>query len=291
MKHILITGSNGQLGKKIKDVAVNYNNLKFIFIDIEDLDISNSIGVNNFFDTTNVDLIVNCAAYTAVDLAETEQKIAHAVNASAPQILAKIASRKKIKLLHISTDYVFDGEKNTPYSESDITNPLSVYGKTKLEGEQNIIEENADAIIIRTSWLYSEYGNNFAKTMIRLGKEKEFLKVVFDQTGTPTYAGDLAEIILFIADKYFKEDFWAAGTYHFSNQGVCSWYDFAVKILKHLKINTEIFPVLSNEFPTVAIRPKYSVLNKSKISQTYNFKIPHWEDSCEKMLNFIKTTL
>jgi dTDP-4-dehydrorhamnose reductase len=266
-------------------LSKDYNEFKFIFCDIDELDISNADKSNAFFEATEVDLIINCAAYTAVDLAESEQGKAYSANASAPEILASISNRKGLKMIHISTDYVFDGTKNIPYSENDITNPLSVYGKTKLNGEQNVIKKNPDAVIIRTSWLYSEYGNNFAKTIIRLGNEKEFLKVVFDQTGTPTYAGDLAKAILIIVEKYFKENFWMPGIYHFSNQGVCSWYDFAVKILKHLNINKDIFPVLSEEFPSAATRPKYSVFNKAKITKAYDIKIPHWEESCEKMLN------
>ncbi|MDR2010243.1 MAG: dTDP-4-dehydrorhamnose reductase [Bacteroidales bacterium] len=284
MKYILVTGANGQLGKKIRDLTIDNKELKFIFCDIEEFDITKVEEVNKFFEGTSIDLVINCAAFTAVDLAESEQEAAYSVNSYAPGLLAKATNIQKAKIIHISTDYVFDGTKNTPYSEKDKTNPTSVYGKTKLEGEQNTIKENPDAIIIRTSWLYSEYGKNFTKTIIELGKKKDFLKVVYDQVGTPTYAGDLAEAVLSIVYKYFNENFWIPGIYHFSNQGVCSWYDFAVKILNSCNINIDIFPVLSNEFPTVAIRPKYSVLNKEKIIKNYGINIPHWVKSCEKML-------
>ena len=286
MKNILITGANGQLGQKIKDGAHIYNNFKFYYTDIDQLDILNYNQLEIFIKDNKIDFVVNCAAYTAVDLAETEIEKACKINIIAPKYLAELTKLNNTKFIHISTDYVFDGKKNTPYNEDDSTNPQSVYGKSKLEGEQNIIKENPSTIIIRTSWLYSEYGKNFVKTIINLLSEKTELKVVYDQIGTPTYAGDLANAILKIIEKFTTENIWKSGIYHYSNLGVCSWFDFAKKIID--KYDTEnkikIIPVLSNEFKTAAQRPHYSVFDKYKIMQTYNLNIPYWEDSLNIML-------
>lgn len=284
MNHILITGAKGQLGLKIQDFAKFAGDVKFTFYDIDELDITNYSLIEAVFKTINFDVIINCAAYTAVDLAEKEEDKAYMANAIAPKNLAKITKLTNTKFIHISTDYVFDGNKNTPYLENDKTNPTSVYGKTKLDGENEILLENPDAIIIRTSWLYSEYGNNFAKTIIKKSQETSVLKLVYDQVGTPTYAGDLAATLLEIVKQYFSTNIWYSGIYHYSNLGVCSWYDFAIKILKTLNSDIELIPVLSSEFSSVVKRPNYSVLNKAKIIDTYKIKIPYWTDSCEDMI-------
>lgn len=276
MSKILVTGANGQLGRKIRDFSINFPVYEFIFSDINQLDICSYNDIDNLFSRNNIDIVINCAAYTAVDNAEEEYEQAYNTNCIAVENLAKASLKYGFKVIHISTDYVFDGSSNIPYNEKQPTNPLGNYGKTKLEGEKVLLKTNPDSIIIRTSWLYSEYGNNFFKTMIRLGKEKDELKVVFDQIGTPTYAGNLAEIILTIIMEYYENYNWKSGIYHFSNQGVCSWYDFAYEILILSQINTFLNPVLSHEFPTKAVRPKYSVLDKTKITSAFNYAIPHW---------------
>ena len=288
MQNVLITGSKGQLGLKFKDLENNFPDIKIIFCDIDDLDITKYEDLGIFFQNVHIDIIINCAAYTAVDLAESDESKAYSVNADGPRNLAVLSKLYNAKLVHISTDYVYDGTKNTPYSESDGTNPLSVYGKSKLKGETEVLKENENAVIIRTSWLYSEYGNNFAKTIIKLGKEKDILKVVYDQTGTPTYAGDLALAVFEIINKYIKDNIWFPGIYNYSNLGVCSWYDFAVELLRLSGNNKYVIPVLSSEFPSVAKRPNYSVLDKSKIINTFNIKIPYWRDACENMMDNVK---
>ena len=291
MKNILITGANGQLGRKIKDESHLYNNLNFYYTDVDDLDILNYNQLECFIKNNKIDVVVNCAAYTAVDLAETEIENAYKINATALEYLAKLTKLNNAKFIHISTDYVFDGEKNTPYNEYDATNPQSIYGKSKLEGEQNVMKENPFSIIIRTSWLYSEYGKNFVKTIINLLAEKTELKVIYDQVGTPTYAGDLAIAILKIIESFVVENIWKYGIYHYSNLGVCSWFDFAQKIIDkcYKKDEIKIIPVLSKEFKTLAKRPHYSVFDKYKIMQTYNLNIPYWEKSLEIMLEKYKS--
>lgn len=283
---IVVSGSNGQLGSKIKNFAQNYyDHVEFIFTDIVELDITNQFEVEKFFKKNLPDVFVNCAAYTAVENAEDDPQSAYNVNSIAPKWIASFCAKYKTKLIHISTDYVFDGEKQTPYIETDYTNPLSVYGKTKLEGEKNILENCSEAIIIRTSWLYSEYGNNFVKTILRLSREKESLKVVNDQTGTPTYAEDLADTILKIVELYYKYNYWVKGIFHYSNEGICTWFDFAKKILELKNISIPIFPVSEKEFITKAQRPKYSVLDKTKIKNTFQLKIPSWDESLKICLN------
>lgn len=286
--NILVTGSDGQLGNEIKDLHEKYTGLNFYFTDINDLDITNLKSLEEFVQLNDIEFIVNCAAYTAVDKAEDEPKTAELINAKAVYNLVKLAEKFEIKLIHISTDYVFDGTKNTPYLETDPTCPNSVYGRSKLKGERIIEQADIPWIIIRTSWLYSSYGNNFVKTMLRLAETKDELIVVFDQVGTPTYARNLAEAILeIIMQIHFDPNKLIKGIYHFSNQGVCSWYDFAVEIFKKKNIDCKINPVLSIEFPTKAIRPSYSVLNKQKISKTFNLNIPHWIDGLEECLKKI----
>lgn len=282
---LLITGAYGQLGNELKEFEMQFPDYHFLFTDADTLDITNEVAIESFFNKNQPDYIINCAAYTAVDKAEIKQEIAEKVNAEAPKILGKFSKQFGAKLIHISTDYVFDGKANKPYSETDEVNPQGVYGKTKLQGELNCLKENTDSIIIRTSWLYSEFGNNFVKTMLRLGNERDSLNVVFDQVGTPTYAADLAELILSIIQIAEKEPAkFTPGIYHYSNEGVISWYDFAKAIFEIENLKCIVNPVLSNQFPTPAKRPHFSVLNKSKIRNTFNIEVPYWKDSLKKCL-------
>lgn len=279
---ILVTGAKGQLGNELKDLTKSVKNNDFIFTDIEELDITDYEKVATFINSNKIEIIVNCAAYTAVDKAESEAELAYKINKDAVFNLAKAINKNDGILIHISTDFVFDGRKNTPYTEENETNPLSVYGKSKLEGEKIALSEADNLYIIRTSWLYSTYGNNFVKTIIRLARERKKLNVVFDQTGTPTYANDLAMAILALIDKTKKGE---KSILHFSNEGVASWYDFAVEICRLSKIDCEITPIETKEYPTPAKRPFYSVLNKKKIKNLLEIKIPHWRDSLMKCIN------
>lgn len=276
-KRILVTGANGQLGREMQRLgAVSPN--QYIFTDVEELDITNGQAVEQFIEEQKIDIVVNCAAYTNVDRAEDDEATAEAINATAVCNLARAVKRVDGVLFHISTDYVFGGDGNTPRTEDMPLNPLGVYGRTKLHGEQAIAEQGCRAIIIRTAWLYSEFGNNFLKTMLRLTGERENLNVVFDQVGTPTYAGDLAMTIFSIieGDMYAGNE----GIYHFSNEGVCSWYDFAQEIATAVgHKGCKIAPCHSNEFPSKVMRPSYSVLDKSKIKRTFGVDIPHWRES------------
>ncbi len=270
---LLITGSNGQLGQELTARLP-----QAICADKNTLDITNRSAVQQFIQTHKISLIINCAAYTAVDKAEDEEESARQANAIAPRILAQTG----IPLIHISTDYVFDGKHYRPYQVYDATNPCSIYGNTKLEGEQEVMAHANTAIIIRTSWIYSCFGNNFVKTMRRLGSEKESLNVVSDQIGTPTYAGDLAQAITEIIPQI------KAGTkeiYHYSNEGVASWYDFACEIMYISELACNVLPIKSDSYPTRAQRPYYSVMDKSKIKQDFNITIPHWKESLRKCLN------
>ena len=277
MKKMLVTGANGQLGNEMRRLgAVSPN--EYLFTDVQELDITNKEAVLEFVEQNNVNIIVNCAAYTNVDKAEDDEATAELINATAVRNLAEAVKAVDGTLFHVSTDYVFGAEGNTPRREDMPTNPLGVYGQTKLRGEQAIAEVGAKAIIIRTAWLYSEFGNNFLKTMLRLTAEKEALNVVFDQVGTPTYAGDLALAIFSIieADKYEGNE----GIYHFSNEGACSWYDFATEIAVAAgNSSCKVLPCHSNEFPSKVTRPPFSVLDKTKIKETFGIEIPHWRDS------------
>ncbi len=282
---ILVTGAYGQLGNEIKLLQENYPAWKFTFTDVDSLDITNALGVHQFFSENKFDFVVNCAAYTAVDKAESDVETARLVNAVAPKILATQAKAVGAKLIHVSTDYVFAGDAFTPYAETDATNPQGVYGKTKLEGEENVLSENSEAVIIRTSWLYSSFGNNFVKTMLRLGKERGELSVVFDQVGSPTYAADLARGILAIMDNTEKnEKSFVPGIYHFSNEGVASWFDFALAIFDFSGIDCKVNPVLSDQFPTPTKRPHYSVLDKARIRNIFGIAIPYWRDSLKECI-------
>ena len=273
---ILITGANGQLGNEMRRLgAVSPN--EYLFTDVAELDITDKAAVAEFVKSNNVEIIVNCAAYTNVDKAEDDEATAELINATAVRNLAEAVKAVDGTLFHVSTDYVFGSEGNTPRTEDMPTNPLGVYGKTKLHGEQAIAEVGAKAIIIRTAWLYSEFGNNFLKTMLRLTAEKESLNVVFDQVGSPTYAGDLALAIFSIIEGgvYAGNE----GVYHFSNEGICSWYDFATEIAAAAGHECVVLPCHSNEFPSKVTRPPFSVLDKTKIKTTFGIEIPHWRDS------------
>lgn len=272
---ILITGSKGQLGSELSLLLPNA-----ILADKDELDIIDKNALDNFIKNNNIDTIINCVAYTAVDKAEEDKENAYKVNVIGAENLAKT----NCKIIHISTDYVFDGKNCKPYLTTDKTNPLSVYGKTKLESENVVLKNNKNAIVIRTAWLYSSYGNNFVKTMLRLGKEKETLNVVFDQVGTPTYAKDLAEAITKILNNINEE---TAGIYHFTNEGVCSWYDFATEIMSLSNLNCKVKPILSAEYPTKATRPCFSVLDKNKIKKTFSLEIRHWKEALKECLNKI----
>ena len=277
---ILITGSYGQLGNEIKVLSAKFPDCQYLFTDVDTLDITNEEAVNFFFKENQPEFVINCAAYTAVDKAESDFETAEKVNALAPKFLAKYSKKAGAKIIHISTDYVFDGTACTPYSEIDAVNPQGVYGTTKLQGEQNCLTENPDCIVIRTSWLYSTFGNNFVKTMLRLGKERGALNVVFDQIGTPTYAADLAAAILSIIQISEKEKGkFVPGIYHYSNEGVASWYDFAKAIFEISGVKCAVSPVLSEQFPTPAKRPSFCVLNKAKIHNSFGIAIPYWRDS------------
>ncbi len=284
--NILVTGANGQLGSEMRRLgAVSPNN--YIFTDVAELDITNGVAVALFVKQYSIEAIVNCAAYTNVDKAESDAATAELINATAVGNLAVAAKEVNATLFHISTDYVFGCEGNTPRTEEMPTAPLGVYGQTKLLGEQAIAKSGCKALIFRTAWLYSEFGNNFLKTMMRLTAEREQLNVVFDQVGTPTYAGDLALAIFSIieAGVYPGNE----GIYHFSNEGACSWYDFAVEIAAAAgNTGCRISPCHSSEFPSPVTRPPYSVLDKTKIKNTFDIEIPHWRESMEYCIKRIK---
>jgi dTDP-4-dehydrorhamnose reductase len=274
---ILVTGSKGQLGNEIRVLAEDYPDFDFLYTDIDELDITDQLKVDVFFATNQPQVIINCAAYTAVDKAESDEATAYLINATAVENLSRSASKIGALMIHISTDYVFDGKSYLPYCESDKTNPQSAYGRTKLAGEEAVRQYANKGIIIRTSWLYSAFGNNFVKTMIKYGIEREELKVVFDQIGTPTYAGDLAKAILDIIPSAIKHS--GTDLFHYSNEGVASWYDFAKTIIAFSGINCNIRPILTRDYPSPTPRPCFSVLNKSKIKEKYNIDIPYWRDS------------
>ncbi|MCL1943036.1 MAG: dTDP-4-dehydrorhamnose reductase [Candidatus Azobacteroides sp.] len=279
MKNVLITGSNGQLGNEIRVLSDRFRSFRFFFTDIEELDICNLQAVRTFLSGNNIAYIVNCAAYTAVDKAEDDPELCYKVNRDAPGNLGEAAEEYGAKVIHVSTDYVFDGTNYKPYVETDPVCPVSVYGKSKLEGERALTTVCPESMVIRTAWLYSGFGNNFMKTMLRLGKERDSLNVVFDQVGTPTYAADLASCILQILDFSEKNTF-KPGIYHYSNEGVCSWYDFTISIHKSAGItNCKVLPIEGTDYPAKAPRPHYSVLNKKKIKETFGISIPHWEES------------
>ena len=283
-QRILVTGSSGQLGRTIEELySVNSIDLDFTFLSRQDLDITNKIELETYFRKNNFEYCINCAAYTAVDTAETEEEKATKINVEGVKNLAEACKINNAILIHISTDFVFDGTKHTPYLETNQTNPKGIYGKTKLEGEKVIKSVLKNYFIIRTSWLYSEHGNNFMKTMIRLGKEKDELSVVDDQKGTPTYAGDLAKAILKIIETNNRN----FGLYHYSNKGVTTWYEFAKEIFEESKIVIKLRAISTEAYPTAAERPKFSALDSSKIKKTLNIEISFWKKSLKRVLKNI----
>jgi len=290
IKTLLITGSTGQLGQSIKMIATDYPNYNFVFATRQQLDLNDDESIAAFFQNNIFDVIINCAAHTSVDKAESEADLANQINHLAVKQLADIVQQQNAKLIHISTDYVFNGKQYRPYIETDDVEPQSTYGKTKLNGEQAIQNSlKTNALIIRTSWVYSEYGNNFVKTMLKLGDERDSLNVIFDQVGTPTYAGDLAKAIMSVVQSDdFSQTAFKTQIHHFSNEGVCSWYDFAKTIFELSNIQCQISPIETKDYPTPAMRPHYSVLNKAKIKQNYNLTIPYWKDSLQQCLNTLQ---
>lgn len=286
---ILVTGANGQLGKELRDLSSQYSQFEFIFLSREDLPIHHFELVRNYFKTLKPDYCINAAAYTAVDRAELEKDIAMQVNGEAVGVLAAVCKSHHTKFIHISTDYVFNGKADYPYTENYPTDPVNAYGDTKLEGEKQAMQLNADSIIIRTSWVYSYHGKNFVKTILRLLNEKEEISVVDDQIGSPTYAADLAESIMqiIINSKSSKAN-WIPGIYNFSNDGVISWYDFAVAIKEISGSQCRINPISTTAYPTPAKRPFYSVLDKTKIQNTFGIRLKDWKKSLEKCLERIK---
>ena len=284
MTTILITGSKGQLGNEMQQVAVRYPQFNYIYTDVDELDICDKAALDAFVKANSVNFIVNCAAYTAVDKAEDDVELCYKINSDAVRNIGEVAASNGIKVVHVSTDYVFDGTNHIPYTEIQEVSPATVYGKSKLAGEQALLESCKDSVIIRTAWLYSSFGNNFVKTMMKLGSERDSLNVVFDQVGSPTYAADLAEAIM----KVISAENFVAGIYHFSDEGVCSWYDFTKTIHKIAGISCNVQPIESKDFPARTPRPHYSVLNKAKIKSTYGITIPHWEESLEKCIKILQ---
>lgn len=281
---ILVTGANGQLGNEMQVLAKENTDHTYYFTDVKELDICDEQAVHAFVCEHKIELIVNCAAYTAVDKAEDNVELCDKLNHIAPGYLAQAAQANGAAMIQVSTDYVFDGTAHIPYTEKESTCPMSVYGSTKLAGEQNVMNHCEKAMVIRTAWLYSIYGNNFVKTMIRLGKERDSLGVIFDQIGTPTYANDLAQAIFAAINKGVVR-----GIYHFSNEGVCSWYDFTIAIHRLAGITScKVRPLHTADYPVKAPRPCYSVLDKTKIKDIFGLEIPHWEESLTKCINLLR---
>lgn len=283
--NILVTGSKGQLGRELQHLAPSYDGHRFVFTDKEELDITVAGPLISYFRENEVDCVINCAGYTAVDAAEDDLREAKRLNTNAVGYLADAAAEVDALMVHVSTDYVFNGQLYRPYIESDVARPCSVYGKTKLEGEVEVLFRSTRSVIIRTSWLYSSYGHNFVKTILKKAAAEGMLHVVNDQVGTPTYAADLAKAIMdmlpLLPEKICGE------IYNYSNEGVCSWYDFAIAIIEEAGLNCPVSPVPGKTLKTAAVRPPYSVLNKTKIRSAYNLKIPHWRDGLRRCLEKI----
>lgn len=284
MSKVLVTGAHGQLGTELNFLSSLLETHSFVFVGHQELDITDDEAVNSFILSHQITSLINCAAYTAVDKAESEKELAYKVNAEAVGVLAKVCKQHHCRFIHISTDFIFDGTHSVPLLETDATNPLSVYGASKLKGEENALANNAETVIIRTSWVYSSFGNNFVKTILRLCKERDSLNIIFDQIGTPTYARDLAGAILHI----IQQAEWKPGIYNYSNEGVAGWYDFAIAIRDIAGLKTKIAPIETHQYPTPAVRPKYSVLNKKKIKDAFGLEIPYWRDSLTQCINLLK---
>ncbi len=285
MLKILITGAKGQLGVAIKNISGLYKNIEFVFTDLPELDITDEKKVNAFIKNSGFSYIINCAAFTAVDDAEIQKDNAFLINSEAVKILSKIAAMNKLRFVHISTDYVFDGKNYRPYTEDDTPNPQTIYGLSKLQGENHLLNQG-NSLIIRTSWLYSMMEQSFVRKIIKAATANKEIKVIYDQTGTPTFSGDLASAILQIISGIESHQIeFVPGIFHYSNEGIASWYDFAMDIIEYLGINCNVIPVESDEYPTKAIRPHYSVLSKRKIKNTYGIHIPHWRMSLISLLS------
>jgi len=282
--NILVTGSNGQLGNEIRVASEAYNLFNYLFTDVAELDICNKQALEDFVRQHDIHTIVNCAAYTAVDKAEDDVDLCYRINRDAVRNIAQVAVMHNLKVVHVSTDYVFDGTSCIPVTENMPTAALGVYGKSKLEGENELLAICPTAVVVRTSWLYSSFGANFVKTMIKLGSERDVLNVIFDQVGTPTYAADLAQAILQMLS---AKDF-VPGVYHYSNEGVCSWYDFTINIHRLAGVNCRVNPIETKDYPTRTPRPHYSVLNKAKIKSVYGIEIPYWQDSLQICISKLK---
>lgn len=288
MNTVLVTGANGQLGNELKKISNAFPDLTIIFTDIEELDITDLGALKMFFNNQRFNYIINAAAYTAVDKAENDEKNARLVNVQGITNLARLATNYKSHLIHISTDYVFDGTSNTPYDEDSKVNPIGIYGKTKLEGENEALR-HVETIVIRTSWLYSSFGTNFVKSIFKKAQEQTEINVVYDQVGSPTYAEDLATAILTIIDQNIKHhNVFKRGIYHYANKGVCSWYDIAQNIVSYYNLPCKINPVLTKAYPTTAKRPAYSVLNTEKFRETFKQDINYWKDSLNNCLTLLK---
>lgn len=285
---VLVTGTTGQLGGDIQSIAAHYPDFEFAFTDIHNLNITSKPDLESFFKNFKPEVFINCAAYTAVDKAETETDLAYKVNCEAVEYISELCFQYNTRLIHVSTDYVYDGLKNTPYKETDDANPVDHYAKSKYQGEQAILKQLNNAIIIRTSWLYSTHGHNFLKTMLRFGKERNQLNVVYDQVGTPTFALDLAYAILDMIPQLKEQK--NSEIYHFSNEGAVSWFDFAKAIMEMAKLSCRINPIESHQYPTPVKRPHYSVLSKDKIKTDFNVRVPYWKDSLAKALEIINNS-
>ena len=286
MRNILVTGGKGQLGLSLRCISKEFPDYSFDFMDIEEMDITDKKSISNILKAKDYFAVINCAAFTAVDLAEGKKEMAYLINVYGVRNLVEAANETNTHLIHISTDYVFGGNGNTPFKPYDEPNPNSVYGKSKLEGEKEITQVSKSGFnIIRTSWLYSEEGNNFLKTMIRIGRNNDSVSVIYDQVGTPTYAGDLARAIILCLSKINDN---SREIFHFSNEGVCSWYDFAKEIMEEMSLQCKVLPILTSQYPTPAKRPYYSVLNKDDIKNYLSIEIPHWKDSLKTCIKNIK---
>lgn len=286
--NVLVIGANGQLGSEIKALQQQYKHWKFLFADLPEVDITNKEAVEQYIVAHNVNAMVNCAAYTAVDKAETDIETATKVNELGPKLLAALSKQYQLKFVHISTDFVFKGDYYLPYTEDDETSSESVYGITKRNGELKALEAYPETVVIRTAWLYSQFGNNFVKTMRTLGKDRTSLNVVYNQIGTPTWAADLALVVLTVLSKLEQGEN-LKGVYHYSNEGVASWYDFAVEIMKLSNLDCKVFPIEAIDYPTPAPRPAFSVLNKKKIKKDLAIDIPYWKESLVKCIQLLET--
>lgn len=280
---ILVTGAKGQLGSEIKYLSAD-TSYEFTFVDLEEMDLGSKSAIIGFFEGKQFDFIINCAAYTAVDRAEEDSDMAFRINSDSVKIIAEICLAKKMRLIHISTDYVFDGNGNQPIAETATPNPLSVYGKSKLAGEQHVLNILKDAYVIRTAWVYSTFGKNFVKTIAKLARERETLGVVYDQIGSPTYARDLAAVLIKIIQKIESGETDKPGIYHYTNEGVISWYDLAYFIVEFYKLPCRVNPITTEEYKTLAVRPKFSVLDKRSLKSTFGIEIPHWYGSLAECL-------